>query len=175
MAKAKSTSTSKSTPTPDGLIDVGKSAPALKLPNQSGETVELKQFKGSWIVLYFYPKDDTPGCTTEACNFRDSMKAFTDRGVIVLGVSPDDAKSHAKFATKHKLPFDLLADTEQKVCNAYGVWQEKSMYGRTYMGVARTTYLIDTKGKVACRWDKVKVKEHETQVLAKIDELQAAS
>lgn len=164
MAKAKASSNTV------GLIEVGETAPAIKLDNQAGETVELKQFKGSWVVLYFYPKDDTPGCTTEACSFRDGINAFTDRGAIVLGVSPDEVKSHAKFATKYKLPFDLLADTEQKVCNAYGVWQEKSMYGRTYMGVARTTYLISPTGKVAFRWDKVKVNGHDNEVLAKLDE-----
>ena len=166
----------KNTPKPeapanDHFIGVGQSAPAFNLSDQRGETRQLKDFKGSWIVVYFYPKDDTPGCTTQACGFRDGMKAFTDRGVIVLGVSPDDEKSHTKFATKHKLPFELLADKEQTMCNAYGVWQEKSMYGRTYMGVVRTTYLIDPAGKVAHRWDKVKVDGHEKDVLAKIDEL----
>ncbi len=167
MAKAKASSDHQ------GLIEVGQVAPAIRLPNQAGETVELKRFKGSWTVLYFYPKDDTPGCTAEACSFRDGMKAFADRGAIVLGVSPDEVGSHAKFATRHKLPFDLLADTERKVCHAYGVWQEKSMYGRTYMGVVRTTYLISPAGKVAFRWDKVKVKDHEKNVLAKLDELRS--
>jgi len=166
MAKSKESKSSTGS-----LIEIGSAAPAIKLQNQSDELIELKQLKGSWIVLYFYPKDDTPGCTTEACSFRDAMKEFTDRGVIVLGVSPDDEKSHAKFAKKHKLPFDLLADSEQRVCEAYGVWQEKSMYGQTYMGVVRTTYVIDPKGTVAQRWDKVKVKGHEAAVLAAIDEL----
>lgn len=153
------------------LIESGKAAPAFALSNQAGQKRQLKDFKGKWLVLYFYPKDDTPGCTTEACSFRDSSKAFAACGAVVVGVSPDDEKSHTKFVTKHKLPFDLLADTEQVMCNAYGVWQQKSMYGKTYMGVVRTTYLIDGAGKVAHRWDKVKVDGHEQEVLAKIGEL----
>ena len=144
-----------------GLVEVGKKAPAFKLPNQHGDTRQLKDFKGKWLVLYFYPKDDTPGCTVEACGFRDETKAYTKRDAVIVGISPDSEKRHANFATKHRLPFELLADTEQAMCNAYGVWQEKSMYGRTYMGVARTTYLIDPSGKVAARWDKVKPKGHE--------------
>lgn len=158
--------------TADALIAVGQKAPAFKLANQKGEIAQLKDFKGSWVVLYFYPKDDTPGCTTEACDFRDGIGQFTDRQVVVLGISPDDEESHGKFAVKHKLPFDLLADTEQVVCKAYGVWQEKSMYGRTYMGVVRTTYLIDPQGKVAARWDKVKVKGHVRQVLDEMERMQ---
>lgn len=158
--------------TASNLIEPGKPAPPFKLNNQHGELRQLKDFKGSWLVLYFYPKDDTPGCTTEACAFRDGMKAFTDRSAIIVGISPDPEKSHTKFATKHNLPFDLLADTEQAMCQAYGVWQQKSMYGRTYMGVARTTYLINPAGKVAFRWDKVKVDGHDKDVLAKLAELQ---
>lgn len=152
-----------------GLIDVGAVAPSFSLPDESGTTHTLAQYAGRWIVIYFYPKDDTPGCTVEACGFRDASADFKKRGAVVLGVSPDDAKSHAKFIAKFKLPFTLLADTEQAMCKAFGVWQEKSMYGRRYMGVARTTYLIDPKGKVAARWDKVKVQGHEMEVLAKIE------
>ncbi len=153
------------------LIDVGALAPAFDLPDQVGVTHTLSQYAGRWLVIYFYPKDDTPGCTVEACGFRDHAAAFKKRGAAVLGVSPDDAKSHAKFITKYRLPFTLLADTERAMCQAFGVWQEKSMYGRRYMGVARTTYLIDPKGYVAARWDKVKVARHEQEVLAKIDTL----
>ncbi len=152
-----------------GLIDVGAAAPAFRLPDQTGTTHTLSQYAGQWVVIYFYPKDDTPGCTVEACGFRDSSAAFKKRGAAVLGVSPDDAKSHAKFIAKYKLPFTLLADTEQVMCKAYGVWQEKSMYGRRYMGVARTTYLIDPQGHIAARWDKVKAAGHEQDVLAKMD------
>lgn len=122
-------------------------------------------------MLYFYPKDNTPGCTSEACQFRDDFPAFATVDAVILGVSPDDAASHARFVGKFDLPFTLLADTGQKVCSAYGVWRQKSMYGRTYMGVVRTTYLIDPKGKVVWRWDKVKVSAHAQAVLDKINEL----
>ncbi len=154
-----------------GVIEPGQAAPDFSLEDQKNQVQTLKGFRGQWVVLYFYPKDDTPGCTVEACRFRDSSAEFTKRGAVVLGVSPDDAKSHGKFVNKFSLPFPLLADTEKKACQAYGVWQEKSMYGRKYMGVARTTYLIDPKGKVAARWDKVKPTEHDSEVLAKLDEL----
>lgn len=154
------------------LIDPGKSAPAFHLADQRGEKHRLSQYKGKWVVLYFYPKDDTSGCTKEACQFRDASADFAGRNAVVLGVSPQDVKSKAKFADKHGLDFPLLADEGSSVCEKYGVWQEKSMYGKKYMGVARTTYLIDPKGKVARRWDKVKVPEHADAVLAAIDELQ---
>jgi peroxiredoxin Q/BCP len=154
-----------------GMIEPGQAAPDFALEDQKGHVHTLKGFRGQWVVLYFYPKDDTPGCTVEACRFRDATPEFTKRGAVVLGVSPDSAKSHDKFVGKFNLPFALLADTEKKACQAYGVWQEKSMYGRKYMGVARTTYLIDPKGKVAARWDKVKPAEHDSEVLAKMDEL----
>jgi peroxiredoxin Q/BCP len=121
-------------------------------------------------VLYFYPKDNTPGCTTEACSFRDANADFAKRSAAVLGVSPDDEASHANFAGKFDLPFPLLADTDTAVCRKYGVWGEKNMYGRKFMGVVRTTYLIDPAGKVARRWDKVKVANHEADVLAALDE-----
>jgi len=150
----------------------GDAAPAFHLPDQAGKTHDLKDYKGKWVVLYFYPKDDTSGCTVEACRFRDGIAGLKKRDAVVLGVSPDDSKSHQKFATKFSLPFDLLADTEKKLCEAYGVWQEKSMYGRKYMGVVRTTFLIDPKGKIAHRWDKVKPAEHDAEVVAKLDELQ---
>ena len=151
------------------MIQPGKAAPAFNLPDQAGQTHRLSQYKGLWVVLYFYPKDDTPGCTTEACDFRDAQAQLTKRGAVVLGISPDAEASKAKFAGKHKLNFPVLADQGAAVCTKYGVWQEKSMYGKTYLGVVRTTYLIDPSGKVAQRFDKVKVKGHADAVLAALD------
>ena len=146
-------------------------APAFTLADQSQQRHRLADYRGQWVVLYFYPRDNTPGCTKEACAFRDSLDQLTQRGAVVLGVSPDDEASHEKFANKFELSFPLLADHEAKVCQKYGVWQEKNNYGRKSMGVVRTTYLIDPQGKVAHRWDKVKVADHHAHVLAKLDEL----
>ncbi len=156
-----------------GMIEPGKAAPAFHLPDQGGNKHRLSQYKGQWVVLYFYPKDSTPGCTTEACDFRDAQAELKKRGAVVLGISPDDTKSKAKFAGKHGLNFPVLADEGAAVCEKYGVWREKSMYGRTFMGVVRTTYLINPSGKVARRFDKVKVKGHAEAVLAALDELPA--
>jgi peroxiredoxin Q/BCP len=150
------------------LVPVGKAAPAFSLKDQAGQTHKLADYKGKWVVLYFYPKDDTSGCTKQACQFRDAATPYQRADAVVLGVSPDSEASHAKFASKYKLPFTLLADPDKKVLAKYGVWQEKSMYGRKYMGVVRTTYLIDPSGKVAQRWDKVKVPDHDKDVLAAI-------
>jgi len=152
------------------LIDVGKKAPAFTLKDQHGEAHKLSDYTGggtgvSPVILYFYPKDDTSGCTKEACAFRDLQPDFGAVNAVVLGVSPDDEKSHAKFADKYDLNFTLLADPGSKVCEKYGGWQEKSRYGRTYMGVVRTTYLIGPDGKVKRRWDKVKVPGHAEAVL----------
>ncbi len=152
------------------LIDEGRKAPAFTLPDQQGGKHALKNCLGKPVVLYFYPKDSTSGCTKEACAFRDLLPRFKSNKTIVFGVSPDSEKSHARFAEKHELNFTLLADKPDsdgtpKICDKYGVWQEKSMYGRKYMGVVRTTYLIDPKGKVAKRWDKVKVAGHAEEVL----------
>jgi len=147
------------------LLEVGDKAPAFKTTNQDGETVSLGDFKGKKLVLYFYPKDDTPGCTKEACSFRDGWAKFRKRGIAVLGVSTDDEKSHRKFIDKFSLPFPLLADTDRKIVNAYGVWGEKSLYGRKYMGTNRVTYLIDEKGKIAAVWPKVKPEDHADAVL----------
>lgn len=160
------------------LIDVGAKAPDFTLKDQDGKTHTLSDYAGRTLVLYFYPKDDTSGCTDQACQFRDHTPDFSKIGAAVLGVSPDDEKSHAKFAAKHGLTFPLLADTERdeannpKVCEAYGVWGEKSMYGRKYMGVIRTTYLIDAEGVVRKRWDKVSVPGHAEEVLAAVRELE---
>ena len=155
------------------LVEPGKAAPAFTLTDQSGEKHRLSQYKGRWVVLYFYPKDNTPGCTTEACDFRDAQAQLTRRDAVVLGISPDGEASKAKFAGKYDLNFPVLADEGAAVCGKYGVWQEKSMYGKSYMGVVRTTYLIDPSGKVAQRFDKVKVKGHADQVLAALDAAQA--
>ena len=146
------------------LIDPGKKAPAFTLVDQSGTKHSLKDYVGKWVVLFFYPKDDTSGCTKEACGFRDALPDFEGVNAVVLGCSPQDVKSKAKFASKYELTYPILADDEAKVCEKYGVWQEKSMYGRQYMGVARTTYLIDPTGKVAERWDKVSVGGHAEAV-----------
>ncbi len=177
MAKKKTTKkkaakkiSKKAATTAAGLIDVGKTAPAIKLADQDGTTHQLKDYRGKWVVLYFYPKDDTSGCTKQACQFRDASTKIKRRDAVVLGVSPDDEKSHRKFVDKHQLNFTLLADPDKVACAKYGVWQEKSMYGRKYMGVVRTTYLIDPKGKVAQRWDKVKVADHDEAVLEAIAE-----
>ena len=150
------------------LIDEGKKAPAFSLKDQDGKTHSLKDYAGRPVVLYFYPKDDTPGCTTEACNFRDALPDFSKVKATVLGVSVLDTASKAKFAAKHRLNFPLLADEDHAVADKYGAWQEKSMYGRKYMGIARITYLIDGEGKVRQRWDKVSVGTHADEVLEAI-------
>jgi peroxiredoxin Q/BCP len=147
------------------LIDEGSKAPAFSLADQDGKTHRLKDYAGRPLVLYFYPKDDTPGCTTEACAFRDARPDFGKANAVVLGVSVLDSRSKAKFATKHGLNFPLLADENHAVADAYGAWQEKSLYGRKYMGVARITYLIGPDGKVVKRWDKVSPSRHAADVL----------
>lgn len=150
------------------MLQVGDTAPDFMLSDGNGGTVSLSGLRGKKVVLYFYPKDMTPGCTQQACDFRDRYADLTDAGVVLLGVSPDSVKSHGKFAGKYELPFPLLADEDQTVANAYGVWQEKSMYGRTFMGIVRTTFLIDEEGKIACIWPKVKVSGHSDEVLAAV-------
>ncbi|MDO8644313.1 MAG: thioredoxin-dependent thiol peroxidase, partial [bacterium] len=132
----------------------GNKAPDFKLAASNHETIKLSDLKGKWVVLYFYPKDDTPGCTQEACSFRDNKTVFTKKKAVILGVSPDSVESHKKFIEKFSLPFLLLADTDKKVCEAYSVWKEKSMYGRKYMGVERSTFLIDPQGKISKIWRK---------------------
>ncbi len=146
------------------LPEIGKKAPAFSALDENGNTVSLSDFSGKKLVLYFYPKDDTPGCTAEACSLRDNYQDLLDKGYAVLGVSPDDSKKHTKFIAKYSLPFSLLADTDQAVCNAYGVWVEKSMYGRKYMGVARTTFVIDETGTLTEIIEKVDTKNHASQI-----------
>jgi thioredoxin-dependent peroxiredoxin len=149
----------------------GSKAPEFNVPASSGGHIALKDLKGKNVVLYFYPKDDTPGCTVEACGLRDSFKDIERLNAVVLGVSPDSLKSHDKFITKFKLPFTLLADEDKKICQNYGVWVEKSMYGKKYMGVARTTFIIDKDGKIAKVFEKVKPEGHPQEIIASLDKL----
>ena len=151
------------------MLKEGDKAPAFSTTDADGQTVNLKDFKGKKVVLYFYPKDDTPGCTKEACSFRDDFAKFKKRGINVLGVSPDSETSHQKFAKKYKLPFTLLADHEHKIADAYGTYGQKKFMGRTYMGILRTTFLIDEKGKIKKVFEKVKPDEHAREVLEAFD------
>jgi len=147
------------------MVKEGNVAPAFTAKTGNGETVRLKDLRGQKLVLYFYPKDDTPGCTKEACSFRDAFSDYKKRGIEVLGVSPDNESSHKKFTAKYKLPFTLLADPDHEIADAYGVWGEKKFMGRTYMGVKRMTFLIDEKGKIRKVFEKVKPEEHAKEVL----------
>jgi peroxiredoxin Q/BCP len=147
-------------------IESGIPAPDFELPDETGTLRRLSDFRGKPVVLYFYPKDDTPGCTTEACNFRDDYSAYQKADVVILGVSPDTVKSHVKFKEKHGLPFPLLADEDHKVCELYDVWALKKFMGREYMGVLRTTFLIDEAGKIVRVFEKVKPAEHSNELLA---------
>jgi len=147
------------------MLEVGKTAPDFTLLDQSDNKVSLKDFKGKKVVLYFYPKDNTSGCTKEACNFRDEFPKFTGVDALILGVSPDSVSSHKKFAEKYNLPFSLLADEDKEVLKKYDVWKEKSMYGRKYMGVERTTIIIDENGKIKKIFSKVKVDGHNKEIL----------
>ncbi len=146
-------------------LESGDKAPAFTLRADSGKVVKLSQFKGQPVVLYFYPKDDTPGCTKQACAFRDAESQLASAGAVVLGVSPDSAESHVKFRDKFGLNFPLLADTDHAVAEAYGAWREKNMYGKKSMGIQRSTFLIDAKGKIAKIWKKVNVEGHDASVL----------
>lgn len=154
------------------MPQVGKKAPAFSLPAFPEGKVTLKQFAGKQnVVLYFYPKDNTPGCTTEACDFRDRLEQLASADTVVLGVSADSVASHGKFAAKFELPFALLSDADHSICEKYGVWVEKKNYGKTYMGIQRATFLIDKQGKVAAAWPKVSVKGHVDAVAAAVEEL----
>jgi peroxiredoxin Q/BCP len=153
----------------------GKSAPSFALLDQDGNRVTPADWKGSPVVLYFYPQDDTPTCTRQACAFRDEITGYKALGARIVGISPDTRDSHRKFAAKFALPCTLLADPEHKVCKAYGVWREKTLFGRTYMGVQRTTFLIDSTGKIRRVFAKVRVNGHCDAVLAALRELQASS
>ncbi len=152
------------------MLNEGDKAPDFNTKDQSGNAVKLSDYKGKKVVLYFYPKDDTPGCTKEACSFRDADDVYNKNGIKVFGVSTDDEKSHQKFISKYQLPFDLLADTDKDIVEKYGVWGEKSMYGKKYMGTMRKTFLIGEDGKIVKIFDKVNVSEHADEVLAAFGE-----
>ena len=157
------------------MIEKGQTAPDFELPDQDGKPVRLSDFKGQTVVLYFYPKADTPGCTTQACGLRDSIADFNDAGVTVLGVSPDPVKRVKKFHDGQGLNFTLLADEDHAVCDAYGVWGEKSMYGKTYWGALRSTFVIDADGTVVAVIEKASPKTHAQDVLAMLERLDAAA
>lgn len=153
------------------MIEVGKKAPAISLPDKEGTKRTLKEFLGKKVVLYFYPKDNTSGCTAEACDFRDAFPKFGKTNAVIIGLSPDSVQSHKRFAEKFELPFILLSDEDKKVLEKYGVWKEKSMYGRKYMGVERTTVLVDEKGIIRKIYPKVKVNGHVDQVSNDLKEI----
>ncbi len=146
-------------------LEVGQKAPDFESKDQDDKPIRLSDFNGKKVVLYFYPKDNTPGCTTQACNLRDNYEALQNAGYVVLGISSDSGKSHKKFIEKHELPFPLIADEDKSVHEAYGTWVEKNMYGRKYMGTARTTFVIDEEGIIEDIISKVKTKEHTNQIL----------
>ncbi|MDX1808451.1 MAG: thioredoxin-dependent thiol peroxidase [Sulfurospirillaceae bacterium] len=150
------------------MLEIGKNAPEFCLPNQDDVEICMRDLKGKWIVLYFYPKDNTPGCTTEACEFTQMMPDFDKIDAVIIGISPDSPKSHRNFIQKKDLQITLLSDVEKEVSNLYGVWQLKKLYGKEYMGIVRSTFLIDPSGKIAAFWDKVKVKGHVNEVLEKL-------
>lgn len=150
------------------MLDIGDIVPSTRLPSSSGKEVTLTDFKGKKVVLYFYPKDDTPGCTTEACDFRDNLQNYKNANAVIVGVSKDPMKSHDKFIEKYGLPFELLADEKGELLDAFGVWKEKSMYGKTFMGVERSTFLIDENSKIVKSWRKVSVPNHVAEVLEEV-------
>ena len=150
------------------MILINQQAPEFEAKDTNGKTIKLSELKGKTIILYFYPRDDTPGCTIEACAFRDDFALFRKKDTVILGVSIDDEKSHKKFTEKYNLPFPLLVDTEHKICDAYGVYGEKSMYGRKYMGINRTTFIINKEGKISHIFEKVQVNGHSKELLDKI-------
>ncbi|WP_304224720.1 thioredoxin-dependent thiol peroxidase [Gracilinema caldarium] len=148
------------------MLQIGDKMPTFELPDQEGKLVKSSDFAGKPLVVYFYPKDDTPGCTKEACSFRDSFKEFKDRGITVIGISADTAQAHGKFASKYNLPFVLLSDPDKSVIKAFGAWGEKKMYGKSYEGIIRSTFVIDAEGKVKKVFPKVKPEDHAQEVLA---------
>lgn len=158
-----------------GNLEVGKKAPAFSLKKEDDSTVTLSDFKGKWVVLYFYPKDDTPGCTTEACDFTAGLKAFEKLDAVVLGCSPDSTESHRKFIAKYKLKVSLLSDPEKDTMKTYGAWGEKMMYGKAMVGVIRSTVIVNPEGKIARHWARVKAAGHAEVVRQTLSELKAAA
>ena len=155
------------------MLEIGDAIPDFCLPNQDEEEICFRDIKGRWIVLYFYPKDNTPGCTTEACDFTEALPDFTGMKAMILGVSPDSPKKHRNFIEKKELKITLLADEEKELCKSFGMWQLKKFMGREYMGVVRSTFLISPEGTLAYKWEKVRVKNHVQEVKEKLAELQA--
>ena len=153
------------------MLKDGMQAPEFKMPDQNGKEHRLGDYLGQWVILYFYPKDMTPGCTTEACSFRDAFPSFNQVNAVIFGVSKDSVKRHAKFAEKYDLPFVLLSDESGEVCEKYDVWKQKSLYGKSYLGIVRSTYLIDPQGKIVKTYPKVKVKEHAAEIWKDLAEL----
>ncbi|AQS43258.1 thioredoxin-dependent thiol peroxidase [Bacillus velezensis] len=152
-------------------IEIGQTAPDMNLVNDSGEEVALTDFKGKYVVLYFYPKDMTPGCTTEACDFRDQHESFAGLDAVIIGVSPDSRDKHEKFKQKHDLPFQLLVDDEHKLAEAFDVWKLKKNFGKEYMGIERSTFLLDKEGRLVKEWRKVKVKDHVAEALRELEQI----
>ncbi|AME05966.1 thioredoxin-dependent thiol peroxidase [Bacillus siamensis] len=152
-------------------IEIGQAAPDMKLVNDSGEKVSLTDFRGKYVVLYFYPKDMTPGCTTEACDFRDQHESFAGLDAVIIGVSPDSRDKHEKFKQKHDLPFQLLVDDEHKLAEAFDVWKLKKNFGKEYMGIERSTFLLDKEGRLVKEWRKVKVKDHVAEALRELEQI----
>jgi peroxiredoxin Q/BCP len=176
VKQAKKVQAKKAKPTKPGvsvesMLKSGDLAPSFKVQTETGEWVSLEAFRGKTVVLYFYPKDDTPGCTQESCDFRDSFGRLSAKGIVVLGASKDSVGSHQKFKTKYQLPFTLLSDESGTLCESYGVWKEKSMYGRKYMGIERSTFVIDSEGRIAKVYPKVSVTGHVDQVSKDLMEL----
>ena len=155
------------------MLEIGDAIPDFCLPNQDEEEICFRDIKGHWIVLYFYPKDNTPGCTTEACDFTEALPDFTGMKAMILGVSPDTPKKHRNFIEKKDLKITLLADEEKELCKSFGMWQLKKFMGREYMGVIRSTFIISPEGTLAYKWEKVRVKNHVQEVKEKLAELQA--
>lgn len=153
------------------MLNVGDKAPNITLPNQDEVEISLRDLEGKWVVLYFYPKDNTPGCTTEACEFTEALPTFDGLNAVVLGISPDSPKKHSNFIEKKELLITLLSDESKEVCEAYGVWQLKKNYGKEYMGVVRSTFLISPEGKIEALWEKVRVKGHVEAVKLKLEEI----
>ncbi len=153
------------------MLAIGNSIPQFSLPDQNNKIHNINDYKGQWIVIYFYPKDLTPGCTTEACNFQEALPDFSSTDAVVFGISKDSVKQHKKFANKYNLQFSLLSDENSNVCEQFGVWQKKSMYGKEYMGIVRSTFIVNPEGKIIKVYPKVKVKEHHKEILNDLKEL----